>query len=116
MIWSVFKHPVTLKPHPNADALEIAKVGANQLVVRKGEMRDGDVVIFIPKDSMLPESLRAAFPYAREGRVRTVQLRGEISMGIALTLNDIATHFGEEIRNLLELAEDGEDVSALLQI
>ncbi|GEM49247.1 RNA ligase (ATP) [Deinococcus cellulosilyticus] len=116
MIWSVSKHLVSIKPHPNADALEIAKVGANQLVVRKGEMRDGDTVIFIPKDSMLPEIMQPAFPYAREGRVRSVQLRGEISMGIALSLNDISTFFGEDTRNLLELADFGEDISALLNI
>ena len=77
MIWSVAKHQVSIKPHPNADALEIAKLGANQLVVRKGEMQDGDTVVFIPKDSMLPEHLQPIFPYAKEGRVRSVQLRGK---------------------------------------
>ncbi|GGJ31565.1 RNA ligase (ATP) [Deinococcus roseus] len=116
MLWSVAKHLVSIKPHSNADSLEIAKVGANQLVVKKGEMRDGDEVVFIPKDSLLPEVLQAAFPYAREGRVRSVQLRGEISMGIALSLQDVSNFFGEDIQDLLNLAELGEDVSSLLQI
>lgn len=116
MLWMVSKHIAELKPHPNADALDIVKLGANQLVVKKGEMQNGDTVLFIPKDSLLPEHMQPDFPYAREGRVRTVQLRGEISMGIALPLPQVQRFFGDEIHALIQLADIGEDVSAVLGI
>ena len=65
---------------------------------------------------MLPEHLQPSFPYPKEGRVRSVQLRGEVSMGIALPLGDLPDHFGQEVADLVALADLQEDLSSLLGI
>ena len=56
-IWKVSRERIELFPHPTADKLEIAKLGPNQAVVRKGQFKSGDVCIFIPAKSVLPAGL-----------------------------------------------------------
>ena len=46
--WKVSKERITLFPHPNAEKLELGKVGAYQVVVQKGLYNDGDEVVFVP--------------------------------------------------------------------
>ena len=43
--WKVSKEKIELFVHPNADALEIGKVGAYQVVVQKGLYQTGDEII-----------------------------------------------------------------------
>ena len=44
----------TLKPHPNADRLELAQILGWQTVVQKGLHKEGDKVLFIVIDSIVP--------------------------------------------------------------
>jgi len=79
---------LTIKPHPNADALELAQVGLYNAVVRKGQFNTGDVALYIPEQAVLPIALidelgltgRLAGP--EHNRVKAVRLRGELSQGI----------------------------------
>jgi RNA ligase (TIGR02306 family) len=73
--------------HTNADRLEMAKVTSMsfQFVIAKGSFKPGDLVIYFPIDSLLPEPLITVLQLsgklagAEHNRVRTVRLRGEIS-------------------------------------
>ena len=79
MNWKVSKETITVFPHHNADSLELAKVGHYQLVVGKGQYRDGDEVLFIPAKSLIPDALQHHFPHlAHGGRVK-VLYRGPLA-------------------------------------
>lgn len=83
--------PVTtiekIEPHTNADALELVQVLGWQLVVRKGEYRVGDKIVYFPIDTVLPLELSERFSvtrYLSKQRIRCAKLRGEPSFGLAV--------------------------------
>jgi len=86
--WKVFKTNIQLFTHPNADSLEIGKVGSYQIVVQKGLYKSGDEVIFVPEKSIVSGDIKAEFQKYLVGpdfnRIKAVRLRGEISSGIII--------------------------------
>jgi len=72
---------VAVKPHPNADRLELATVLGWQCIVRKDEFKEGELVIFVPIDTILPEAPWTEFLKGKL-RVKTAKLRGEWSQGL----------------------------------
>jgi RNA ligase (TIGR02306 family) len=86
-----------VRPHGNADRLEIATVLGWQTVVRKGEFKTGDRCVFIVIDTILPPAPWSAFlahPAAPDLpiRLKTAKLRGEFSQGLALPLTVLPEH------------------------
>jgi RNA ligase (TIGR02306 family) len=86
-IWKVSRESIELFPHPNGDNLQIAKLGPNQAVVRKGMFKSGDTCVFIPAKSILPpapllDSVKNYMKGVELNRVGTVYLRGQISSGL----------------------------------
>lgn len=81
--------------HPNADRLDLAKVvGMDfQAVVGRGQFKAGDLCVYIPVDSLLPEDLierlhlQGKLAGSTQNRVKTVCLRGQISQGLVVPLN-----------------------------
>ncbi|CAM5514204.1 RNA ligase (ATP) [Streptomyces narbonensis] len=79
---------LTVHPHPNADALELAQVGLYRAVVAKGAYRTGDAALYIPEQAVLPAALvdelglTGRLAGKDSDRVRAVRLRGELSQGI----------------------------------
>lgn len=96
---SSFAVPITeireILPHDNATALELAKIYDWQVVVQKGRYKAGDKVIYVPVDSILPSDLEnKIFPpeskiKLRNSRVRSIKLRGKISQGMVLDIEDV---------------------------
>ena len=86
--WKVSKEKIELFVHPNADALELGKVGAYQVVVQKGLYRTGDEIIFVPEKSILTGQIKSEYENYLSGsdknRVKAVRLRNEISCGIII--------------------------------
>ena len=84
-----------IRPHPNADRLDLAIVKGWQCVVGKGSYRKGDKAIYIPIDSILPQYLLdILFPpgskvVPSKGRIKTIKLRGAISQGMLMDFKDI---------------------------
>lgn len=109
--WKVSKERIELFTHPNADALQIGKVGSYQVVVQKGLYESGDEVIFAPEKSVLSGDIRSEFENYLSGsnkdRVKAVRLRGEISSGII-----VPKHLVDNYESIVV----GEDVSELLGI
>lgn len=92
--------------HPNADRLEICKIDGYQCVVRKGQYKKGQLVVYIPEQSVIPDYLLINLGFwqwleyqnssfdvvSRKGKgilsgkdgniVKICKLRGEISQGI----------------------------------
>lgn len=94
-----------VRPHPNADRLQLSTVQGNQIVTGLEEKK-GDIGVYFPVDSALsPEFLDANDLVARHdpetgnklnngyfsanGRVKVARLRGEKSEGIWLPLDSI---------------------------
>ncbi len=118
--------------HPNADALELAHIKGWQVVIPIGKYRAGDLVTYIPIDSMIPleHSDRWGItkylsvktgpdaPETPAGRVRCARLRGEPSFGVIIDREedvwvegqDIKAHYGifKYIPPLKPMAGDAE--------
>lgn len=89
---STFKVPLTtiqeIFPHPGADRLEYAKCYDFNVVVQKGKYNVGDVVLYVPIDSILPQWLEEQlFPAdskikLHKSRVKQIKIRGGYSQGM----------------------------------
>lgn len=83
--------------HPDADRLDVVKLGGYQAVVQKGRFVPGDVAIYVPEQAIVPESLLKSENFwnvekdvgmlaGKNGdRVKAVRLRGLLSQGIFIT-------------------------------
>jgi RNA ligase (TIGR02306 family) len=73
---------IDIRPIENADSIEKAYVLGWQVVVKKGQFKVGDLVVFVTIDSVLPPKPEFEFLAKNKYRVRTIKLRGELSQGI----------------------------------
>lgn len=109
--FKVSKEKISLFTHPNADKLQLGRVGSYQVVVQKGLYQDGDEVIFAPEKSVLTGQLKTEYEQYLAGpnkdRVKAVRLRDQISSGII-----IPPHLVPDFDSILP----GEDVSEKLGI
>ncbi|HEX4795485.1 MAG TPA: RNA ligase (ATP) [Humisphaera sp.] len=88
-------------PHSNAERLELAHVKGWQCVVPKGKYAAGDLITYVPPDSVLPAELSDRLgitKYLSRGRVRCAKLRGEPSFGVIVDLEDPSWHEGQDVR------------------
>lgn len=77
-----------VRPHSNAERLEIIPVGGWQAVSKKGQFLPGDRAVYIQPDYTVPTS-RPEFAFlAKEGRdrhrLKAVRLRGVLSYGLLI--------------------------------
>ena len=99
-----------VEPHPNADKLEIAKVGGTQTIVPKGQYKGGDRVVYFPPDILLPGDVSDELGVAKylksavwEGfrfpcRVAACRLRGAPSYGfVAPILAGLSNPVGADV-------------------
>lgn len=90
----------TIAPHPNADALEIARIEGWQCVIRKGEFLPGTPVLYLRIDTLLPITIfhPEKYPYMKFTKknsrgedchvLKTLRLRGEVSQGLLVAVPD----------------------------
>ena len=78
-----------IKPIPNADKIELARVGGWQVVVSKEDnYKVGDKVIYIEIDSRVPSDKECfAFLQDRKYKVKSIKLRGQVSQGLIMPLS-----------------------------
>jgi len=76
-----------IRPHPDADALELAKIRGWQVVVKIGEFQPKDLCVYCEIDSLMPERSEFEFLAPRKYRIKTTKLRGQVSQGIAFPLS-----------------------------
>ncbi len=101
---------LSLTPIEGADKIETALVLGWQCVVKKGEFRVGEMIVYIELDSIVPEKPEYEFLRDRKFRVRTIKLRKQISQGLVLPLSVLPAE-----RHMGRLKE-GADVTELLGI
>ena len=101
----------SLLPIEGADKIEVAKVLGWECVVKKGEFKVGEKVIYVEVDSVMPELPEYDFLKDRKYRVRTIKLRGQVSQGLVLPMKSLN---GGYVRS--DKYSIGEDVTDNLQI
>ena len=107
-------------PIEKADKIELAIIDGWQCVVKKGEFKAGDKVIYIEIDSIVPDIPEFEFLRDKNFRVKTIKLRGQLSQGLAIPLDilkgksykvgaDVTKELGilkYDLQKLLELRTD----------
>lgn len=73
--------------HPNADALDIVQVLGWQVVTKRGEFKEGDLVVYVAIDTVLPEKPEFEFLRNKHFRIKPIRLRGEESAGICFPID-----------------------------
>ena len=118
-------------PHPNADLLDIAKVGGWNVVIKKGDFSVGDLAIYLSIDAWVPTEIA---PFLSKGnepreyngvngeRLRTVKLRNVVSQGLLLPVhkvNDVPYIVGwyhEDGIGTMVMVSEGQDVTECLNV
>ncbi len=99
--------------HENADSLDIARIAGYQCVVRRNQFRTGDLAVYIPEGSIIPQELleetglwdpennKGKLAGPRGNRLKAVRLRGVVSQGLLVPApqgfgagDDVAEHYG----------------------
>ena len=78
-----------IRPIPDADAIEVASIKGWNIVVKKGEFKEGDLCVYCEIDSVLPMRPEFEFLANKKYRIKTIKLRGQVSQGIAFPLSII---------------------------
>jgi RNA ligase (TIGR02306 family) len=104
-----------IKPHPNADKMEIAEVAGTQTLVGKDQFKVGDLAVYFPPDILIPGEVSEALGVAKylktalygglrvPCRVAACRLRGVPSYGFAQPLTVLGTvdlrqiHVGKDV-------------------
>ena len=102
MIDASFEKIENVRPHPDADKLDLAEIGGYTVVIGKGQFKDGDNVFYIREDAQLmkdferwPWQENAAKLASSSGRIKVVKLRGIYSAGLALPIEAIYAHLSD---------------------
>ena len=102
--FEVLTYKVKITDHPNADKLEIAHINDYQVVCRKGDFKTGDIVAYIPVDSVLPYPLIEKMGLSgklggdRRHRVCVKKIRGVYSYGL---IHKVYEDVGVDVREKL---------------
>jgi RNA ligase (TIGR02306 family) len=100
-----------IKPHPNADKLELTKVLGYTCIVEKGKYKAGDAIVLIQPDTVLPDEPWSEMFKKRGNRVKAMKLRGVYSFGIVMPL----TIFFDDVKSVMDMTPDTE-VSHLIGV
>lgn len=108
---------VIIRPHPNAERLELARIGLYDAVVEKGKLQTGDVIFYIPEQAILPDALiktlglEGKLSGGKKNRVKAISLRGALSQGLTAPLSVLNlfpedSHYSEAVDALRSLDAD----------
>lgn len=118
--FEVKAYNIKIEPHPNADAIELAKIGEYRSIIRKGQYKDGDLVIYIPEAAVLPEWVLKKLDFwdndnnkgklngPKGNRVKAIRLRGIVSQGLIFPLEfrkdvvDVDTNISSDVWVLIK--------------
>lgn len=105
----------SVERHDNADRLDIAQVKGWNCIVGREEFKAGDLCVYIPIDSILPDALEEKLfsgtkVKLKNHRVRTIKLRGVISQGLVIpvtkALGPNASHGeGSDVKDYLGITK-----------
>lgn len=91
-------------PHPNADRLETTMVGGYPVCFAKGEYKPGDLAVYVPVDSVVPDNDTRWSFLDGHTRIKAKRLRGVFSMGL-LTKPEPTWVLGQEVGTDLRITK-----------
>lgn len=99
-----------IKPHPDADRLEICFVRSSQCVIAKGVFERFEKVLKIEEDAKLDVTRDWVQPYrnylGNGDRVKNVRLRGVMSRGLVVSLKELEQELaGVDLENSVAVCE-----------
>lgn len=77
---------IGIRPIEGADKIEVCQVLGWECVVKRGEFKVGDLVVYCEIDSVMPEKAEFEFLRERKFRIKTIKLRKQVSQGIVFPL------------------------------
>jgi RNA ligase (TIGR02306 family) len=96
-----------IKAIEGADNIELGVIGGWNAIIKKGEYKEGDLVVIATTDAVIPQELSDAMNvtnYLRKGgRVRTVKLRGVYSECLIIPIGFIPDKYRYEGADCMEL-------------
>lgn len=112
----------SIKDHNNADSLELAEVLGWQTVVKKGIHKEGDKVVFITIDTLVPRYHWSDFLADKKNpdksiRIKNIKLRGEFSSGLVIPLSEFCfEHYdiGTDLTDILGITKYIKEIPANL--
>ena len=109
---------VKVEPIEGADNLEKVTVLGWQVICRKGEVKEGENVVYIEIDSVVPDIPYFEFMRTRKFRVKTIKLRKCISQGLIVILNNVKEQLDKYYVPDIgwDLLDEGQDVTKELNI
>lgn len=116
-----------IEEHPNADALELAMIGDYKAIVVKGQFKTGDLCVYIPEQSIVPEwlivemGLEGRLAGKQHNRVKAIKLRQQLSQGLVYPVQEdkvcnCIVVKDEDGGERLPMVSEGDDVTELLGI
>lgn len=115
-----------LRPIEGADAIEVARINGWDVVVKKGDFKTDEMVVFCEVDSFLPiqpeyEFLRkSSYKKMSDGtegfRLRTIRLRGQLSQGLLINYQTLISKLPPDENGHIDLPDMGEDVTEIMGI
>lgn len=109
-----------MREHPNADTLNIVNIFDYPVITKKGGFKEGELVVYIPVDSVVPDTedwhflcpLEDGKPKYPVGEVpekyRVIEakkLRGIFSQGMLAPLPDSNLSEGDDVRELMNITK-----------
>ena len=96
----------SILPHPNPEVLrlECAKIKEWPVVVSKGEFKNGDKVVFIEIDSIVPATETFKFMERQKYRVWNARFKGAPSSGLVQSLSILPSgeyNIGDDVADIL---------------
>lgn len=101
-----------IEKHPDADALEVARIGDYKAVVAKGMFKSGDLAVYIPESAVLPDpvieklGLVGRLSGSNKNRVKAIKLRGVLSQGLVYPLDNGFCVFPDNTKTQVALDDD----------
>ena len=111
-----------IEPIPGADNIELAVIGGYRSVTKKGAFVPGDLAVYIPEGALVPDALLAQIGLTGKlsgsghNRVKAIKLRGCLSQGILLSVEDVATALEGNSEYEDPIFMEGFDFAAILGI
>lgn len=105
-------YKLKIKPHPNADTLELCEIGDYMSAVRKGEFKTGDLGVYIDENSLIPEWLlkkvglwddvknKGKLDGPEGNRIKSKRLRKVLSTGLIYPVGH--SGFSKGLENCIE--------------
>ncbi len=93
-----------VEKHPNADNLSITSVEGYPVILKTGEFSEGDLAVYIPIDSVVPDTEQWAWLKGSR-RIKAKKLRGVFSMGLLAPLpsSAIGLPVGTNVQALMQI-------------